>query len=63
MRFDQFNESSLDIFSISSLLLQFGRISPDKEDVNFKIMEILEQEGSFYGFSQQESIPGDTGRC
>ena len=61
MRFDQFNESSLDIFSISYCYYIWG-ISPIKEDVNFKIMEILEQEGVSIAFPSR-SLPGDTGRC
>ncbi|HHT46394.1 MAG TPA: mechanosensitive ion channel family protein [Firmicutes bacterium] len=51
VRFDQFNESSLDIFlyffTVTTIWGEFLRV---KEDVNFKIMEILEQEGVSIAF-------------
>lgn len=46
VRFDQFNESSLDIFLyFFTITTNWGEFLQIKEDVNFKIMEILEQEG------------------
>ncbi len=51
VRFEQFNDSSLDIFiyffTIDTRWTEFLRI---KEDINFKIMELLEREGVSVAF-------------
>ncbi len=45
VRFDQFNESSLNVFLyFFTITTNWGEFLQVKEDVNFKIMEILEQE-------------------
>lgn len=51
VRFDRFNESSLDIFLyFFTITTIWGEFLQVKEDVNFKIMEILEQEGVSMAF-------------
>ncbi|RXI98182.1 mechanosensitive ion channel family protein [Anaerobacillus alkaliphilus] len=51
VRFDEFNESSLDIFVyFFTKTTIWGEFLAVKEDVNFKIMEILEQEGVSVAF-------------
>ena len=51
VRFDQFNESSLDIFIYYfTKTTVWGDYLAVKEDVNFKIMEILEDEGVSVAF-------------
>ena len=51
VRFDQFNDSSLDIFlyffTKTTVWAEFLQV---KEDINFKIMEILEEEGVSVAF-------------
>lgn len=50
-RFDKFNESSLDIFLyFFTNTTKWGEYLEVKEDVNFKIMEILENEGVSMAF-------------
>lgn len=49
--FDQFNSSSLDIFIyFFTVTTVWGEYLQVKEDINFKIMEILEQEGVSVAF-------------
>lgn len=51
VRFDGFNNSSLDIFLyFFTKTIVWGEYLSIKEDVNFKIMEILEQEGVSVAF-------------
>jgi MscS family membrane protein len=51
VRFDVFSESSLDIFVyFFTKTTVWGQFLAVKEDVNFKIMEILEAEGVFVAF-------------
>lgn len=51
VRFDEFNESSLDIFLyFFTKTTVWGQFLAVKEDVNFKIMEILEGEGVSVAF-------------
>lgn len=51
VRFDQFNDSSLDIFLyFFTKTTVWGEFLEIKENVNFKIMEILEQEGVSVAF-------------
>ncbi len=51
VRFDQFKENSLDIFLyFFTVTTIWGEFLQVKEDVNFKIMEILEQEGVSLAF-------------
>lgn len=65
VRFDQFNESSLDIFLyFFTVTTRWGEYLQVKEDVNFKIMEILEQEGVSVAFPSRsiymEKYPNST---
>jgi MscS family membrane protein len=51
VRFDKFSESSLDIFLyFFTNTTKWSEYLKVKEDVNFKIMEILEQEGVSVAF-------------
>ena len=51
VRFDKFSESSLDIFLyFFTNTTNWAEYLKVKEDINFKIMEILEQEGVFVAF-------------
>lgn len=51
VRFDSFNESSLDIFLyFFTNTTNWGEFLKVKEDVNYKIMEILEEEGVSVAF-------------
>ncbi len=54
VRFDKFSESSLDIFLyFFTNTTNWGEFLSVKEDVNFKIMEILEQQGVSVAFPSQ----------
>ncbi len=51
VRFDQFNDSSLDIFIYYfTNTIVWGEFMAVKEEINFKIMEILEEEGVSVAF-------------
>ena len=51
VRFDSFNESSLDIFIyFFTVTTKWGEFLEVKEEINFKIMEILEDEGVSVAF-------------
>ncbi len=51
VRFDNFNDSSLDIFIyFFTITTVWGEFLEVKEDINFKIMEILEEEGVSVAF-------------
>lgn len=51
VRFDQFNDSSLDVFIYYfTNTIVWGEFMAVKEEINFKIMEILEEEGVSVAF-------------
>ena len=65
VRFDEFGDSSLSIFCyFFTTTTNWAKFLETKEDVNFKIMEIVEKNGSSFAFPSQsiyvESMPKQT---
>ena len=65
VRFDEFGDSSLGIFCyFFTTTTNWAKFLETKEDVNFKIMEIVEKNGSSFAFPSQsiyvESMPKQT---